>query len=180
MGPRTPDGTALDNRKRTHDAMELRAPNGTAQDKRARAWNWHPKIKQPKWPDPDKPEDWTAEDVRSAETVNALLLDSTGHEKHAKPPEIHKKYSRLIQALDLAAWVQPLKGSRNGYAANFDDLEIETDDFETEIFPSSDDWFDQDDCTFEIVQAFDAPNAVVPDGEAYRWSPEPPYVIWAI
>jgi hypothetical protein len=178
MGPRTPDGTALDNRKRTHDAMELRAPNGTAQNKRARAWNWHPKIKQPKWPDPDKPEDWTAEDVRSAETVNALMLDSTGHEKHAKPPEIRKKYSRLIQALDLAAWVQPWKGSRNGYAASFNDLEIETDDFETE-FSLSPEWC-RDLFLTEIVQVFDAPNAVVPDGDAPPRSPEPPSVIWAI
>ena len=75
------------------------------------AWNWHPKCKKPKWPEKD--EDWTEEDFRSAWSINTLMLDAKGHKHIGLRPdsEVLIECSRLVQALDLA---------------NFDDWEIDT------------------------------------------------------
>ena len=75
-------------------------------------FDWHPRCVRPKWPIDDA--DWTAEDLRSAISINSLGLDGRDDDGHAHPPapeEVYVKSSRLIQALDLA---------------NFDDWDIET------------------------------------------------------
>ena len=86
----------------------------------------------PKWPDANKPELWTMEDIESAQLINHLLLDATGHEhKAAPPPSDNRKWSLLIRALDLALWVPSASfadwagGPGNGYAASLHDWEGE-------------------------------------------------------
>ena len=134
MGPPPMLPTPKPTRKRPRlpSAMESSAPSETAQNKRARTWRSYARRPLPVWPDPNKPELWTMEDTRSAELVNSLLLDATGHEhKAAPPPSDDLKWSLLIRALDLALWIPSASlddwagGPGNGYAASLDDWEGE-------------------------------------------------------
>ena len=94
---------------------------------REKPYSWHPRVKRPRWPDPGNEAAWTPEDIRSATSVNTLMLDGLNHEHLSPPPFI--KCSLAIQALNL-------RSAYYGYFdlnwyGDFDDFEFSRAEFWT-------------------------------------------------
>ena len=66
------------------------------------AWLWHRRCPKPVWPPASEPHLWSAEDIRSALSINTMCIEAKNHDNYFKPRK--EKVSQLAQALDLAGF----------------------------------------------------------------------------